>query len=217
MISVGVIFSSADSSSYRKHGFDAENLQALEVREFATAGEAEAYLKGVDEASGWTEYALADGHQLAKRGANPLLSVVVVFGKGAKIHDAPDVSEMIFTFSNTGERLAFEQGLKEGNGWADYCVPDDDDLGSYLKAKEQIGTDLTVHSFEVELTSGDLITIETFWSKEQLIDVLAPVMSSIKLIREVILDEYDYLDISLGDHLSLLEKFKFAIIEDPGE
>lgn len=206
-VTVGLIFGTEYAHAYDRHGMSSRNVENVCVFDFASKAESEAFLQGVDDASGWLDYDAADDQQLTAMGLNPELTVVAVFGKGASIDDelgdddddagnGDDKPEpQTFTFTTAEERKAFQKGLEEGIGWMEYSQLSEESLAAYQHASTKVGGETpTIHGFRIELKNGEPLTVATYMNAQEVDAVLVNAKAYIETIRSFDVDGVDDLD-----------------------
>lgn len=210
-VTVGLIFGTEYAHTYDRHGMSARNVENVCVFDFASKAESDAFLEGVDEASGWLDYDAADDQQLAAMGLDPELSLVAVFGKGASIDNElgeDDEDEggaqgngdekpepLTFTFSTAEERKAFQKGLEEGIGWMEYSQLSEESLAAYQQASAKLGGETPViHGFRIDLKNGEQLTVAAYMDAREVEAVLVNAKVHIETIRSYDVDGFDDLD-----------------------
>jgi hypothetical protein len=211
-VTVGLIFGTEYAHAYDRHGMSVRNVESVHVFDFANKAESEAFLKGVDDASGWLDYDSADDQQLVAMGLNPELTVVAVFGKDASIDDelgdeddeggehteinGDDKPEPVtFTFDTAAERKAFQKGLEEGIGWMEYSQLSEESLAAYQQASVKLGGETPViHGFRIDLKNGEQLTVATYMDAQEVDAVLVNAKVYIETMRSYDVDGFDNLD-----------------------
>lgn len=208
---VGLIFGTEYAHAYDRHGMSARNVENVHVFDFANKAESEAFLQGIDDASGWLDYDAADDEQVKAMGLSPELSVVAVFGKGASIDDelgdddeddlntddnGDDKPEPVtFTFDTAAERKAFQKGLEEGIGWMEYSQLSEESLAAYQQASAKMGGETPIiHGFRIDLKNGEQLTVATYMDAQEVDAVLVNVKAYIETIRSFDVDGFDDID-----------------------
>jgi hypothetical protein len=125
-IKVGVVFSSTSVAAMDSDGLKNEDvLNDLELYEFGTQVEANAFVRGVDEGVGYQECVV--------REVEPD-STVAKIGFG-KIQSRSNKSTSV-TLASVTERIAYEKGVMAGEGWGNYRELDAGELEHYQQAVE---------------------------------------------------------------------------------
>jgi hypothetical protein len=125
-IKVGVVFSSTSVAAMDSDGLKNEDvLNDLEVYDFNTQIEVNAFLRGVDEGVGYQECVVREVEADSK---------VAEIGFG-KIQGRSNKSTSI-KLASVDERIAYEKGVMEGEGWGNYHELDRGELEHYLQAVE---------------------------------------------------------------------------------
>jgi hypothetical protein len=201
--SVGLIFGTEHAHIYHHHGITRKNVESVYIFDFLSKAQSKAFLKGVDEASGWHDYETADEQMLISMGLDPELSVVTVFGEGASLDEddeegsvkpnGDDKPEPItFTFSTPEECKAFEKGLEQGNGWMEYAELSSESVAAYQCAYEKtLGGAPAVNGFEIELKSGRVLAVATYLTAQEVDAALSGAKHEIKEIRMANIDDSD--------------------------
>lgn len=125
-IKVGVVYSSTSVAAMDEDGLKNEDvLNDLKIYDFETQVEANAFLRGVDEGIGYEECVVrevAADSTVAKIG----------FGKT----QSRGTKSTPIKLASVAERIAYEKGVMEGEGWGNYRELDAGELEHYLQAVE---------------------------------------------------------------------------------
>ncbi|AYG47889.1 hypothetical protein DV532_26765 (plasmid) [Pseudomonas sp. Leaf58] len=125
-ISVGVIYSTSSVSAFFEEGLkDDDVLNDLVLYEFETEVEGGVFLRGLDDSCGYEECVVREVEADS-------VTARISFGKGP----SRSGKSTKVTLDSVAERIAYEKGVSEGEGWAAYHVLEPEDLQNYLDATE---------------------------------------------------------------------------------
>lgn len=210
-VAIGIVLGSEHSSTYDSVGIISQNIEAVCVYEFENQANADAFVLGVDSATGWMECDQADAEFLIAAGFDPKCSAYIAFGEDGSIANETGFIEE-FKFSTPDELSAFEKGIDVGIGWMDYSSVEGDSLQAYLAALEKnSGKTPTVQGFEIELKNGDLVCVSTYCKRNEFEAHLRNLMPYIQEIRNVTYDGSDFLDHKTEDDVRIEESLKALI------
>lgn len=121
---VGIVISRESVGLFEEFGLkDIQVLDTTTMYSFATEAEAAAFREGLDEAVGYMECSV----KTVKAGSK---ISYIAFG-------SDDVERNKYTRINhesSAARMAYEQGVMEGEGWMEYVDLDDDDIRNHEQA-----------------------------------------------------------------------------------
>ncbi|MDT8925215.1 hypothetical protein RBE51_20695 [Pseudomonas taiwanensis] len=152
-ISVGVIYSTSSVSAFFEEGLkDDDVLNDLVLYEFETEAEGGAFLRGLDDGCGYEECVVREVE-------SDSVTASISFGKG------PSRSGKFtkVTLGSAAERIAYERGVAEGEGWAAYYALEPEDLKHYLDATE---------AFKKAVETGQACSLIDFIKTPEEIDAL---------------------------------------------
>lgn len=125
-IIVGVIYSTSSVSAFVEEGLkDEDVLNDLDLYQFETEAESGAFQRGLDDGCGYEEC-------LVREVAPDSATARISFGKGP----SRSGKSTKVVLGSVAERIAYEKGIAEGEGWATYHVLEPEDLQNYLDATQ---------------------------------------------------------------------------------
>jgi hypothetical protein len=152
-ISIGVIYSTSSVSAFLDVGLkDDDVLQDLELYEFETEAEGGAFLRGLDDGCGYEECVVREVEADS-------VTARISFGKGPS-RSGKSTKVML---GSVAERIAYEKGISEGEGWAAYHSLEPEDLKHYLDATQ---------SFKSATESGQACSLIDFIKTPEEIEAL---------------------------------------------
>lgn len=210
---VGIIVGTEHVKCYEAQGVSAENIEAVTLHHFNSEKEASAFVQGFEEATGWTEYDMADDDQLRARGYDPELTVLVAFGESACV---PDLDEQVdvendrtldlYKFETPEERKAFELGLGAGEGGLSSCQLSDESVAAYqLASAKHAGQKPTVQGFKLVLKNGKELVISTYLDDQEVRNTLVGLLDDVVAIEAFCIDADERVDHRACDDNGLLQ------------
>lgn len=152
-VTVGVIYSASSVSAFFGAGLkDEDVLQDLELYEFETEVEVGSFLRGLDDSCGFEECVV---REVSADSAIARIS----FGKGP----SRSGKSTKVTLGSVAERIAYEKGIAEGEGWATYHALESQDLKHYLDA---------IEAFKKAVESGQACSLIDFIKTPEEIEAL---------------------------------------------